>query len=281
MNAALELTTHVLVATLLAIILVGTGLGVRYRDRFIQQLTADPRRRTRFYRDFIVQSWVTAAFVPLIAFVSADLSVIDLGWTWPSGDGIDYLLAAYMLVTTTVGALRARRRTRRGEIIPIPVGTALIVPQTPHERRLSVAVAATAGITEEAVYRGLLIAAGTRLYDLPLALVVTASLALFVAAHAYQGRKGMIGVAILGALFTAIYLISGSLLLAIMVHIWQNLVALLLLPVRPSGPQPINDAGIQPGVETTGHAQREPAATTDEEPPQPAPRHVLRPAVPD
>lgn len=281
MNGALELTTHVLIATLLTIIVVGTGLGVRYRHHFVQQLAADPGRRTRFYRDFIVQSWVTAAFVPLIAFGSADLSVVDLGWTWPSGDGIDYLLAAYMLVITLVGGLRARHRLRRGQTIPARAGTALIVPRTAHERRLAVAVAVTAGITEEVVYRGLLIAAGTRLYDLPLALVVTASLALFVAAHAYQSRKELVGVAILGAVFTIIYLISGSLLLAIVVHIWQNLVALLLVPAHPSVPQTTNGASTQPAATATGHDQGEPAATTDGEPPQPAPRLVLRPAVPD
>lgn len=161
-------------------------------------------------------------------------------------------------------------------MIPGLAGTALIAAQ---ERWWAAAVAATAGITEEVVYRGLLIAAGTRLYDLPLALVVMASLALFVAAHAYQGRKGMVGVAILGAMFTTIYLISGSLLLAIMVHIWQNLVALLLVPVRPGVPHAINGASTELAVEATGHAQSEPAATTDGEPSQPAPRLVLRPAV--
>ncbi|PZG02349.1 CPBP family intramembrane glutamic endopeptidase [Micromonospora deserti] len=281
MNGALELTTHVLIATLLTIILVGTGLGVKYRRRFIQQLAADPRRRNRFYRDSIVQSWVTAAFVPLIAFGSADLSVVDLGWTWPSGDGIDYLLAAYMLVITSVGGLRARHRLRRGEMIPARAGTALIAPQTAHERRLAVTVAVSAGITEEVVYRGFLIAAGARLYDLPLALVVMASLALFVAAHAYQGRKGMVGVAVLGTMFTIIYLISGSLLLAIMVHIWQNLVALLLFPAHPSVPQTINGASTPPAAEVTGHAQGEPAATTDGEPPHQAPRLVLPSAAPN
>ena len=281
MNGALELTTHVLIATLLTIILVGTGLGVRYRGRFVQQFAADPGRRTRFYRDFIVQSWITAAFVPLIAFTSADLSVVDLGWTWPSGDGIDYLLAAYMLVVISVGGLRVRHRMRRGDTVPARTGTALIAPQTAHERRLAVAVAVTAGITEEVVYRGLLIAAGTRLYDLPLALVVMAGLALFVAAHAYQDRREMVGVAVLGALFTTIYLISGSLLLAIMVHIWQNLVALLLVPARSSEPQTTNGASTEPAAEAVGLDQGEPAATTDGEPSQSAPRSVLRSAFPN
>ncbi|GAB2963717.1 hypothetical protein GCM10027280_60750 [Micromonospora polyrhachis] len=281
MNGAPELTTHILIAALLTIILAGTGLGMKHRHRFSRQLTDDPGQRPRFYRDSIVGAWVLAAFVPLIAFESADLSIADLGWAWPSGDGLDYLLAAYMLVMTLVGGLRARHRMRRGEMIPARARIAVIVPRTPHERRLAVALAVTAGITEEAVYRGLLIAAGTQIYDLPLPLVAMASLALFVAAHAYQGRKGMVGIAALGALFTIIYLVSGSLLLAIMVHVWQDLVALLLIPAHVGVPETTNGADTQPAAKTTGQAQDEPAATTDGEPPQPAPRLVVRSAVPD
>jgi membrane protease YdiL (CAAX protease family) len=111
------------------------------------------------------------------------------------------------------------------------------VPRTPAERWWAVGVALTAGITEEAVFRGLLIAVGTQLYGLPLAVAVAASLALFVAGHAYQGRRGMVGVAVLGGLFTMVYLMSGSLLLAMVLHVCQDLLALLLIPAHPSAPR--------------------------------------------
>ena len=82
---------------------------------------------------------------------------------------------------------------RRGHAFPAGPERPRCVPQNTRERRLAILVSVTAGITEEAVFRGLLIGVGTQLYDLPLALVVLASLALFVAAHAYQGRRGLLG----------------------------------------------------------------------------------------
>ncbi|MBF9128817.1 CPBP family intramembrane metalloprotease [Plantactinospora sp. S1510] len=243
MNRALELTTHILVATLLAIKLVDIVLGVKFRSRFLRQLAAEPEGRVRFYRNFILVSWVTAAFVPAIAFASADLSATDLGWAWPSGDGLDYLLASYVLLLIGVGGLRARSRMRRGHVLPGRAGTAPLVPQNTRERRLAILVSVTAGVTEEAVFRGLFIGVGTQLYDLPLALVVLASLALFVAAHAYQGRRGLLGITLIGSMFTAVYLVSGSLLLAIVVHLCQDLVALLLVPAHPTVPEPTANSG--------------------------------------
>jgi hypothetical protein len=127
------------------------------------------------------------------------------------------------------------------------------VPQNARERRLAILVSVTAGITEEAIFRGLFIGVGTQLYDLPLALAVLASLALFVAAHAYQGRRGMLGITLIGSLFTAVYLISGSLLLAIVVHLCQDLVALLLVPAHPSVPEPTDGTGTDgTGTDGTG-----------------------------
>jgi uncharacterized protein len=251
-NGDFELTTHALVAMLLTIILTGIVVGARRRVRFLQRLATDPRQRSRFYRRFIINSWIVAAFVPAIVLTSAHLSAADLGWAWPTGDGLDYLLALYLLVMIGIGGVRMRRRMRRGQAFRGRAVTALIVPQTAHERWLAATVAFTAGVTEEMVYRGLLIATGTRLYHLPLAVVVVASLALFVAQHTYQGPRGMFGVAVLGVVFTTIYLMSGSLLLPIVVHVFQNLVALLVVPAHPTVPATADGADARPAAEAAG-----------------------------
>lgn len=146
-----------------------------------------------------------------------------------------------------------------------------MVPQTVRERWLVVALSFTAGTTEELVYRGLLIAVGTRLYHLPLALVVTASLVLFVGAHTYQGRRALLGITILGIMFTTVYLVSGSLLLAIVVHICQDLVALLLVPAYPTVQENRNGANTKPATEIAEHDQVEPVtASPDASQPSPA-----------
>lgn len=280
MTWAFDLTTHILLAVLLAGTLVGIGRGVRIRRGLRKRLAVDPGQRVVFYRRTIIAGWTTAAFVPLVAFTSGELSATDLGWRWPNGDGIDYLLAAYLVTVIGIGGLRSRRRMRRGVTSAVRAGTAPIVPRTGHERRWAAVVALTAGVTEEMIYRGLFIAAGTRLYHLPLALVVIASLALFVGMHAYQGRAGMIAVAVLGGLFTILYLISGSLLLVIVVHIWQDVVALLLIPAYPSVLATREGAITQSPTDDADQARTESAATTDHEAAPQPPRSVLRSSVP-
>jgi membrane protease YdiL (CAAX protease family) len=79
----------------------------------------------------------------------------------------------------------------------------------------------------------LLIAAGVAL-GLPVYLAAALSLALFGWGHVYQGRAGVIGAITLGLVFTLLYLITGSLLFPIILHIGQDIVAFLLTPAVTS-----------------------------------------------
>jgi membrane protease YdiL (CAAX protease family) len=178
------------------------------------------------YQKLILASWAIAALVPLLVVSSADVSAADVGWAWPDGDGLDYVLALFLLVSIVASGLTAPRRYRTGQLRAHP-GTLALVPRNTRERKWAAAAAVTAGITEEVIFRGLFIGAAMRLYHLPLAVVVVASLALFVAGHAYQGWRGMQGSLIIGLLYSFLFLISGSVLLGIVLHIVQDLVALL------------------------------------------------------
>jgi membrane protease YdiL (CAAX protease family) len=276
MSLARELITQLLVATLLIDLLIRTYRGARYRDRIVRQLTTAPGGRIRFYRAIIARLWIWTAATALVAFISTDLSLADLGWTWPNGDGFDYLLAGWLLVVISTGALRARRRMRLGQVVPGRAGTTPIVPRTAYERRWAVGVSFAAGIGEEVLYRGLIIAAGTQLYGLPLAVAALASIALFAAAHAYQGRLGMIGIGVLGGMLTAVYLISGSLLLVIVLHVCQDLLALLLVPAHPSAPRTTSDAVLVPSAQPADPG-RPAASASAPSPPSVAPAQIRPP----
>lgn len=184
------------------------------------------------YPRTILVPWVMAILALVLVATSDDLSAADVGWAWPNGDGLDYLLALVAIVTLTVGAPVARRRLRNGSVRLDP-GVAAIVPRTTVERWWAVALAVTAGVTEEILYRGLFVSAAVRLFHLPVVVAVTVSLAVFVVAHAYQGKRGMAGSLFLGLLYTLLFLISGSLLLPIVIHAVQNLFQLLWVLPAP------------------------------------------------
>ena len=99
-----------------------------------------------------------------------------------------------------------------------------ILPQSKPELLLFVALAVTAGICEEFLYRGFAMAAFTQAC-LPMWSVVVLSSLLFGAAHLYQGRAGLFGTTLLGLLFGATRIVFGSLVPVVAWHISVDIVA--------------------------------------------------------
>lgn len=233
------MTTHILVAAVALYLTVSAIVGASGRwARLRRELAENPDRRSRLYWSIMLRLWIMASVIPIVALTSPELSAAALGWTWPDRNGYLWVavgLTAYLMVVTGSSARRLRRAILAGRRFPVRAGTELVMPRTPAQRRLAVPFAITAGVVEEAIFRGLLIGAGYHVYHLPWALAALLSLVLFIVGHGYQGRAGLVGVALFGIAFTVIYLITASLLLVIVLHVWQDLVALLVaLPSRDS-----------------------------------------------
>jgi membrane protease YdiL (CAAX protease family) len=217
-----------------ALIAAGGWLGRKRIAAVLRLLEQRPQARNRYYTRVIVNSWVMALPVPVLLLAEPSVTPADLGLRWPAGDGMDYLVSGTLLIAMIVGGLVARSRVRNGRRILRGNAFRLLLPQTRSQRWLALGLAVTAGIVEEAVFRGLLIAAGVGALGFSLVVSALFALALFVWAHLYQGIRGMLGVTYLGALFTGVYLISGSLLLPIILHAAQDATALLLMPAKPA-----------------------------------------------
>jgi membrane protease YdiL (CAAX protease family) len=97
-----------------------------------------------------------------------------------------------------------------------------ILPTTKHEYRLFQLVSITAGITEEILFRGFLIWGFT--HYVPLWVAAGLSLIMFTLAHLYQGSVAAIArVFAVGLVLTLMYILSGSLIPAILLHIVVDL----------------------------------------------------------
>lgn len=93
---------------------------------------------------------------------------------------------------------------------------------------LGIALSATAGVCEELIFRlalPLLLAA--EIGALP---AFAVSAILFGACHRYQGWAGVVGTTLVGVMLTGVYLLSGSLIVAMAVHALINVNGLVLLP---------------------------------------------------
>ena len=107
------------------------------------------------------------------------------------------------------------------------------MPQHPSEAFVFAALACTAGLSEEFVYRGFVFAVFSRAFvETPFAafFALVVSSAWFAMAHLYQGRRGVITTFVVGIFFSTVRIWTGNIVPAIVGHIGVDLVAGLYAP---------------------------------------------------
>jgi membrane protease YdiL (CAAX protease family) len=111
--------------------------------------------------------------------------------------------------------------------------TEKIMPRTLRERMVFVALATTAGLSEEFLYRGFVFALLIKVFSsLTLSVVYAGFLSSiwFSTAHLYQGRRGIITTFVVGVIFVFVRIYSGSLIPPMVAHAGVDLVVGLCVP---------------------------------------------------
>lgn len=198
-----------------------------------------PAKR-RLYRQNQVLEWCLFACVAALWLANAR-PLAGLGFAPPGGAGFwagallaalgtAYLVYAWRSARHMDQADRERQYEALGDL-------RFFLPDTPRDYRHFAALSVTAGIVEEIVYRGFLIwylAAFVPVWG-----AIVASSAVFALGHSYQGVGGMLRVFVVGNLFGALYVMSGSIWIPIVLHILLDVLqgATLLEIARKSGPR--------------------------------------------
>jgi membrane protease YdiL (CAAX protease family) len=214
----------------------------RYRQLKHAVANGDARARTRIYQRALWFEWISAL-----------LALVALGFDWsklnpkslalegssliqslPRGSDFDHgslagvgIGLAAGMVAMVIARIRSNRRGTLSPRVPdapkpwwrelLPDFSALL-PATTHERLFWAAVAVSAGICEEIVFRGWLLATLHGQLGLDGTRLILIGAAIFGLAHAYQGITGMILTAFAGAFFCVLYVETGSLLVPILLH---------------------------------------------------------------
>jgi uncharacterized protein len=212
----------------LIFLIVGIVIPWRGHAR-MQQLMALPevtsRDRFKIYFATILFQWLLTAFVAWRAFARG-LSLRELG--------ISSAVSFPLLAVTVAGAVLIAaahwanvRRLVRSDHPNLERLRALgsrLFPRSNSELALFIVLSLTAGICEEFLFRGFVMAALFRA-GLAAWLVVTLSSTVFGVAHLYQGKGGSLGTGILGTLFALVRLAYRSLLPAVVWHATLDIVA--------------------------------------------------------
>jgi membrane protease YdiL (CAAX protease family) len=227
----MNMTSSALCVTLVAYLaFVSPLLGKRSYDRLKRGREYDSGEKVfiRMFGLWMAELWALAAVALLIVGLSTDLDLKRVGFALPTDPSITAGGLVGLAVTSVVVVLMVRRSITSTGMAPNQAGYEALIPRTPVERWFALAMSVTAGICEEIVYRGVLIALGVHLLGLPTPVAAGLALAVFVAGHLYQGWKGMGVVTLAGLALTLLYLITGSLVLPIVVHALSDMRSLLL-----------------------------------------------------
>jgi uncharacterized protein len=227
------------VATALIAVYLVVGepfVGYALHRRFEGRLRTDPKARRSFYRRLLVLEWGLALVTVVVWLASPRVDAAQVGMgpprQWPGLLTGLAVLAVVALVVVSVRALRSgalvgpppdvvRPRVpgepRHAE--PPGQATVALLPRSRSERHLFALVGVTAGVCEEWLYRGFLLAVVAALAPgLPTVALVLVAAVAFGLAHAYQGLSGVVSTGVLGGVLAAVYLQTGSLLIPVLLH---------------------------------------------------------------
>jgi len=200
----------------------------------------NPSAKLRYYKKTFALEWLAAAAALFIAGPRIFLLSIQLPYIGQLHSFITRTLAAALVIVIVYVVLGPHLQALRNEKVRHSLlkqynSLSLFIPKTQVEFRWFGAVAVTAGICEEILWRGFLSHYfGRDPWHLGILAAVIISSVSFSSAHLYLGLKGLLGAFAGGILFSLLFILTGNLLVPIIVHAAADLLAIPILRRAPA-----------------------------------------------
>lgn len=188
--------------------------------KLLGEVERDPGARIRYYRRTLGRGAISAAVALAIGGLAAGAGFdIGLGPARNPSLARMYAVELAVLLPATAVLFRAVPRLYQ-RIAARSLGRAVaLLPVTRAERAWFAAVAVSAGLWEEVVFRGFLMGSLRWLLPHPAdPVLVIGSALVFGWAHLYQGPRGVVLTGLAGLLLGALALWSGGLVVPMVVH---------------------------------------------------------------
>jgi uncharacterized protein len=221
---------------LLIFFMLGVVVPWRGRTR-LQQLLAkpqvEPAERLSLYCSTIAFQWLAAAVAAWRAWAHG-FTAAQLGLVAPNRLRLLAITVLGAALIVTLQWLNLRRMGRSSSPLrgTLQALAERILPQSAMELIPFFALAVTAGLCEEFLYRGFAMAVLSRT-GMPMGAVVVSSSVLFGMAHLYQGRAGFVSTTLLGLVLGVSRAMLGSLVPMIVWHMGVDFVAGIAGPRYP------------------------------------------------
>ncbi len=217
-SSPVEVLDHLFV---LAFAVVYPTLGYLSFRRLLRDVAAGHApERLRLYLQTIVGQWLLLG-LGVVIWRCLDRDIVMLGFSVTGNlNSVVATAVAVAAVAFLIGQGRAVRAAPADELPDIVTAFGdmrHLLPRTRRELRRFYIVGIAAGICEEILWRGVLLWYLQQL--MPMWAAVLLATLWFGIAHAYQGAAFVPRVTLVGAVLMMLYLLTGSLLLPILVHI--------------------------------------------------------------
>jgi membrane protease YdiL (CAAX protease family) len=213
----------------------------------LEKLHVGTPERLSLYASTIAFQWLAAAVVGWRAWARGyTFSEMGLTIRWRIGIALAAVLGAAILAAGQWFNLRRMGSLSSPRSATLHALADRIFPQSSVELLPYFALAVTAGVCEEFLYRGFAMAVLTRA-GLPLWSVVLVSAVLFGLAHIYQGRGGFVSTLVISTVFGAARIAYDSLVPVMVWHAAVDVAAGIAGPRYLSRkPQTQSEVEIQP-----------------------------------
>lgn len=194
--------------------------GAREYGRFIKRIEDGERaNRIKLYRETIVLEWVALAMLAG-TWIYLGRPASDLGFVSPGGTGF-WISAAFVAAVSAFLLLGWRQSLsfspeEKQKHTRSFGNLRYFMPANAEHYRYFFVTSVTAGIVEEIIYRGFVI--WYLLHYMPVWAAVVVSSVAFGLGHSYQGTGGVVRVVLIGVVFGALYIFSGSIWVPIVGH---------------------------------------------------------------
>lgn len=197
---------------------------------------ANPAAKLRYYKKTLVLEWLAAVAALVVAGPRIVTLRIRLPYIAQLHPFITRTLAAALLIAIVYVVLGPHVQALRNEkvrriLLQGYERLAFFMPNTPPEFRWFGAVAVTAGICEEILWRGFLIHYfGRDPWHLGVFAAVVISSLSFASTHLYLGLKSvLLNTFVGGIMFALLFILTGNLLVPIILHAAVDLLAIPIL----------------------------------------------------
>ena len=210
---------------LLYIILSAVGV---FEAKKIKGIVVTEQMRCKRYYMTITLLWSAALAILIMCFIGG-ISLEDIGLRRISFNYNIWFTAITLIVSGSAAALFLYKlfcslvseeyRKKMEKQVEEAEGVSDLLPRTKKEKGTWFIISFTAATCEEIIYRGFPVFLLQVVFPgIPVYLIIIIPSILFGAGHFYQGIKGFLGTAAIGALFTSLFLVTNSLFIVMLLH---------------------------------------------------------------